>query len=452
MRSRTPKVLQPLAGQPLLCHVLAATAGLSPHATVVVLGHASDQVRAVIPSGVTVALQNEPLGTGHAARCGLAALPASVDQVLVVYGDTALVRAETLRSVLAALAEAPVTLLTARLAEPRGYGRVIRDAAGWVRQLIEEAELKPEQRSLDEVVGGVLAFDATWLSERLPLLAPHPNGEYYLTDLVKRATDEGTPARAVAADDPTEAIGINDRLQLAQAHEVIYSRVRRRLLLEVGVSMPQPASVFVEPGVAVGPDTVLLPNTHLRGTTQVGSGCVIGPSTELVDTQVGDDCRISWSVLEQAVVRDDVQIGPFCHLRPGTLLESGVRLGNFVEVKNSRVGEATHAGHFSYIGDAELGRRVNVGAGTVTCNFDGVSKHRTIVGDDVFIGSDTMLVAPVQLGAHARTGAGSVVTHDVKDGQLVVGVPARPVPGRSPRQSSAEESSEAGVARELRSE
>jgi bifunctional UDP-N-acetylglucosamine pyrophosphorylase/glucosamine-1-phosphate N-acetyltransferase len=340
------------------------------------------------------------------------------------------VRAETLRALLAALDDAPAALLIARLADPRGYGRVVRDLAGRVARLIEEAELRPEQRDLNEVVGGALAFRAGWLREHLGRLRPHPNDEYYLTDLIGIAADTGAPTRAVECDDPAEAVGINDRLQLADAHRIVYERERRRLLLDIGVSMPQPESVFVEPGVVVGRDCVLLPNTFLRGSTRVGESCVIGPSSELVDTVVGDGCRVAWSLLEQATLADDVRVGPFSHLRPGARLQPGVRLGNYVEVKNSVLGAGTHAGHFSYLGDAELGERVNVGAGTVTCNFDGRDKHRTVVGDGAFIGSDTMLIAPVRLGDGARTGAGSVVTRDVDDGQTVVGVPAREIPRR----------------------
>jgi bifunctional UDP-N-acetylglucosamine pyrophosphorylase / glucosamine-1-phosphate N-acetyltransferase len=431
MRSRIPKVLHPLAGKTLLTHVFDTVRGLQPAAVAVVLGHAGDQVRQHVPPDVSIARQGEQLGTGDAVRSAQSALPEDLDRVLVVYGDTALVRAETLQRVLDALDVAPASMLTGRLDNPFGYGRVFRNAQGRVEQLIEEAELTADQKQLDEVSCGVFAFRAPWLWDQLPRLARHPNGEYYLTDLMNAAADEGAPGVPILLDDPREGVGINDRQQLADAHGIVYERVRRRLLLDVGVSMPQPESVFVEPGVEVGPDTLLLPNTYLRGATRVGRDCTIGPNTELVDTQVGDGCQVAWSVLEGGVIRDRVHIGPFCHLRPGATLETDVHLGNFVEVKNSVLGAASHAGHFSYIGDAELGQRVNVGAGTVTCNFDGRTKSRTVIGDDAFIGSDTMLVAPVTLGAGVRTGAGSVVTRDVESGQLVVGVPARVVPGHA---------------------
>jgi len=446
MRSSLPKVLHPLAGRPLLAHVLAAAAPLGSGGTVVVLGHAGERVREQIPADAAVAWQPEPLGTGDAVRYGLAALPAAADALLVVYGDTALVRTATLRTLIDALGAAPAALLTARLDDPRGYGRVLRTPGGAIERLIEERELANDGRDLQEVVGGALAFRAGWLRERLPRLPRHANGEYYLTDLITWASEEGTPATALPAEDAAEALGINDRLQLAEAHRVVYERVRRSLLLDVGVSMPQPETVFVEPGVEVGQDTVLLPHTHLRGRTRVGAACVLGPGTELLDTSLGDRCRVSWSVLEGSSVGDEVQIGPYCHLRRGTRLDDGVKLGNFVEVKNSRVGQGTHAGHFSYIGDADLGRQVNVGAGTVTCNYDGARKHRTVIEDDVFVGSDTLLIAPIRLGSGSRTGAGSVVTRDVKPGQLVVGAPARPVPPRGPSEEEPERSPTDGTA------
>ncbi len=427
MRSRIPKVLHLLAGRPLLGHVLAAARGVDPVAVAVVLGHASEQVRRHLPPDVAIAMQGEQLGTGHAVHAAQVALPTDLDRILVVYGDTALVQTETLRRVLSALDDAPASMLTACLPDPFGYGRVFRDEHQRVTRLVEEVDLVGDEHQVAEVSCGTFGFRANWLWEHLPLLPRHTNGEYYLTDLMNLASAEGSPAIPVLLDDPREGVGINDRLQLADAHQIVYERERRRLLLRVGVTMPHPDSVFVEPGVKVGSDTVLLPNTHLRGATRVGRDCVIGPGTELVDSEVGDECQVAWSVLEGAVVEDRVHIGPYSHLRTGARVKSGVHLGNFVEVKNSTLGEGSHAGHFSYIGDADIGQRVNVGAGTITCNFDGHNKHRTVVGDDVFIGSDTMLVAPIQIGDRARTGAGSVVTRDVAADQLVVGVPARPV-------------------------
>lgn len=437
MRSRLPKVLHPLAGRPLLWYACAATRDLGT-SRIVVVGQDAESVRKAVPSDFASRLQARPGGTADAVRAAIPALPPDLGYLLVVYADTALVRPSTLRRLLAELDHAPAALLTARLSDPRGYGRVFRDPGGRVARLVEQRELREEERAADEVVGGALAFRFEWARDRLAALQPHHGGEYYLTDLITVAAQEGTPAIPIVAEDPSEAVGINDRLQLAHAHRLIYERVRRRLMLEDGVSMSHPESVFVEVGVEVGPDTVLLPNTFLRGETRVGANCVIGPNTELMDTRVGDFCHVGWSVLEGSDVADHVHIGPFSHLRPGARIDERVHLGNFVEVKHSQVGAGTHVGHVSYLGDSQIGRDVNVGAGTITCNYDGQRKHRTVVGDGAFIGSDTMLVAPVTLGDGARTGAGSVVTRDVADHQLVVGAPARPVPGKVRRQPRAD--------------
>ncbi|HNR46705.1 MAG TPA: DapH/DapD/GlmU-related protein, partial [Anaerolineaceae bacterium] len=274
-------------------------------------------------------------------------------------------------------------------------------------------------------------FRANWLWSALRRIPLSPKGEYYLTDTVALAVAEGLAVQAVCLDDPTEAMGINTRVHLAEAEALLRRRTNTALMLS-GVTLIDPDHTYIEPGVQIGADTIIYPNTYLRGATRIGSGCAIGPNTILEDTTVGDRCTILAAVTEKAVIEDEVSMGPFCRLRKGAHLQRGVHMGNFGEVKDSTLGPGTKMGHFSYIGNAQIGANVNIGAGTITCNYDGEHKHPTEIGDEVFIGSDTMLVAPVKLGAGARTGAGAVVTHDVAPGEIVVGVPARPLRKHNP--------------------
>jgi bifunctional UDP-N-acetylglucosamine pyrophosphorylase/glucosamine-1-phosphate N-acetyltransferase len=300
----------------------------------------------------------------------------------------------------------------------------VRDAAGRVIAIVEEDQATPEQRAICELNAGVYCFDGAWLWPHLAALPVSPRGEYFLTDTVAQAVAEGRTVEAVAAEGVEEVMGVNTRVQLAMAEQALRQRVRQRLML-AGVTMMDPASVFVDATVEVGPDTVILPNCLLEGATRIGSDCVIGPGSRVVDSTIGQDCQIVNSVVEGSVIGDGVHVGPFSHLRRGAVLRSGVHVGNFAEIKNSAVGAGSHVGHFSYLGDAALGERVNVGAGTITCNYDGRRKNATTIGDDVLLGSDTLLVAPVRVGRGARTGAGAVITHDVPDGALVTGVPGR---------------------------
>jgi bifunctional UDP-N-acetylglucosamine pyrophosphorylase/glucosamine-1-phosphate N-acetyltransferase len=295
-----------------------------------------------------------------------------------------------------------------------------------VQAIVEEAEATAEQLAIQELNSGVYCFQAAWLWEALRRIPLSPKGEYYLTDLVGIAVSDGLSVQAISASDPNELIGINTRLHLAEAESILRQRINRDWML-AGVTLADPATSYIEAGVTIGQDTVIWPNTHLRGKTVIGANCTIGPNTIIADSQVGEQCKIIASVLEKAILEDHVEVGPFAHLRKGAHLARGVHMGNFGEVKNSYLGPDTKMGHFSYIGDATIGEDVNIGAGTITCNFDGERKNPTIIGSNVFIGSDTMLVAPVKLGDRARTGAGSVVTKDVQPDTLVVGVPARAI-------------------------
>lgn len=429
MRSTRPKVLHAVAGTPLIQRVLDLAEQVGARDPVLVLGHQADQVRAALPSCVRTVVQAPQLGTGHAVQAAAELLRAHArERLLVLYGDAALVRPASLRRLvdLPVGPRAPLALLTARVKDPGGYGRVVRGGDGMVVRLVEEAEATDAERAIDEVHSGVLLAWQPWLWEHLWRLPRRPKGEFYLTDLVNLANEEGQTVLASPVDDEEEVHGVNDRAQLAQANAILWRRAAERLMAS-GVTILDPAHTYIEPGVEIEPDAVVHPGCHLRGTTRIGTGCEIGPDTEIVDSAVGEGSRVWRSVLEGARVGRDVRIGPFAHLRPGAMIEDGVTLGNYAEVKGSRIGAGTQMHHFSYVGDADLGANVNVGAGTITANFDSETrlKNRTVVEDDASLGTDTLLVAPVRVGARAMTGAGAVVTRDIPADEVWAGVPAR---------------------------
>ena len=426
MRSRLPKVLHPLAGRPLLAHVVEAARALGPEAVYVVHGHGGGQVRAALGGlPVTWVEQAEQLGTGHAVAQALPRIPDG-HQVLVLYGDVPLLRSETLRRLLkAAEAGAPgergLALLTAELPDPTGYGRILRDADGRVTGIVEEGDASAEQRALREVNTGVLAAPAgrlrAWL-ERID--NRNAQGEYYLTDVVALAVLEGVPVRAVPAEDPAEVQGVNDRLQLA-ALERLWQRRAAEGLMRQGVTLLDPDRLDLRGEVVCGTDVTLDVGVVLEGRVELGDGVRVGPYAVLKDVRLGEGCEVlAHSVLEGVEAGAGVRIGPFARLRPGTRLADGVRVGNFVELKAAEVGEGSKINHLSYVGDASVGRDVNIGAGTITCNYDGHRKHRTVIEDEAFIGSDTQLVAPVRVGRRATIGAGSTITKDAPPGELTL--------------------------------
>ena len=348
--------------------------------------------------------------------------------VLVTTADMPLLTAETLSALVKTQQRhtGPMTMLTVLADDPRGFGRVVRTADGMVQRIVEEIQATPDELKIRELNASVYCFSADWLWEALKRIPLSPKGEYFLTDLAGIAVAEGRPVQAVISPDPVETIGINTRIHLAEAEAVMRQRVNRSWML-AGVTLIDPASTYIEPDVHIGQDTVIWPNSYLHGATAIGEGCVIGPNTIIHDSRLGNNCQVLASVLEKAMLEDNVQVGPFARLRTGAHLADGVHMGNFGEIKNSYLGAGTKMGHFSYIGDATIGEEVNIGAGTITCNYDGDKKHHTEIGAGAFIGSDTMLVAPVKLGEGARTGAGSVVTKDVAEHTLVVGIPARAI-------------------------
>lgn len=426
MRSKTPKVLHPILGKPMLRHVLDAVKPLDPIETVVVVGHKADDVRATFADDVTFAVQSPQLGTGHAVQQAQPALEGKADIVLVTPSDLPLISTQSLEQ-LAQLVETgfgPVAMLTVERENPLGFGRIVRNNQGYVEAIVEEAACTPEQKAIRELNVGVYAFKTDWLWENLEKIPLSAKGEYYVTDLIGMAVAQGEQVQAEVLADPVEALGINTRAHLAQVEIAMRQRVNQKWM-EAGVTMIDPATTYIGLDVSIGQDTVIHPNTHLVGKTTIGEDCVIGPDSYVEDSTIGNACEIRFSVVEQAIMEDDVDIGPFGHLRKGAHLAEGVHMGNFGEVKNSYLGPGTKMGHFSYLGDITTGKNVNIGAGTITCNYDGENKHKTNVGDGAFIGSDTMLVAPVNIGNHAKTGAGSVVTKDVPDDSVAYGVPAR---------------------------
>lgn len=431
MRSALPKVLHPLCGRPMLAYVLDAWASTGPGTTaarpVVVYSPSVDAVATVFAERATFALQDEPRGTGDALRAALAGVPADVSEILVLSGDVPLVTGADLEAILDARRadDAALAIASVFSADPGDLGRVVRGEFGTVERIVEARDADPEELEANEVNAGIYAFDAVWLRRRIgALTASAATGELYLTDLVRLAREDGRIVAAVGFEDDGRFDGINDRSQLAAAEWTLRVRLNEAHM-RAGVTMRDPSTVYLDWDVDLAPDVTLEPNVILRGATTVGAGSVIGPFSQLIDSTVGERATVWASVVERSVIEDEATVGPFSHLRPKSVVGRGAEVGNFAELKNTRLGAGSKQHHNSYLGDADVGERVNVGAGTITANYDGATKHRTTIGDGAFLGVDTMLVAPVVVGEGARTGAGAVVTRDVPPGKLAVGVPAR---------------------------
>ena len=440
MKSSLPKVLHQLCGRPMLAFVLdawEATAldeGGRPRA-VVVYSPPVQAVREVFAERADFALQDEPRGTGDAVRAGLTAVAEDAAEVLVLSGDVPLITAADLDAILDARREddAAIALATVFAADPDRLGRVVRSEFGTVERIVEAKDATEDELAGNEVNAGLYAFDAAWLRRRIGSLEPSPaTGELYLTELIRLAREDGRLVSAVAFDDDGRFDGINDRSHLAAAEWNL--RVRRNEAhMRDGVTMRDPSTVYLDWDVTLAPDVTLEPNVVLRGRTSVGEGSTIGAGSQLIDSIVGVGARVWASIVESSTIEDGATVGPFSHLRPGSVVGSHAEVGNFAELKNARLGARSKQHHMSYLGDAEIGEGANIGAGSITANYDGVRKHRTTIGAGAFIGVDTMIVAPRDIGAGAKTGAGAVVTRDVPPGKLAVGVPARIRDPRPPK-------------------
>ena len=429
MRSRIPKPLHRICGKEMIRYpVELLQAAGADRVIVVVSPDNRDAIEPVLGDTVEYAVQKQPDGTGGAVASCAPLLEGQAEKVLVTGGDSPLVSLDSVARLLDKHTShaAQMTLLTAPGVMQSDLGRVIMDN-GRVSGILEAADagksLGALERDACNVNAGVYCFETQWLWRAIKRVRPSPSGELYLTALAALGARDGAGVFATEAGDPVEALGVNDRAQLANAEAIMRDRIRGRWLMG-GVTMIDPDSVYIDAGAAIGMDTVILPNTIITGRTVIGENCEIGPNSVIRDSSIGNNCRVTSSALEEATMEDDTDIGPFSHLRPGAYLESGVHIGNYVEVKESRFKAGAVMGHFGYAGDATIGERVNVGAGMITCNYDGKDKHRTVVEDDAFIGCDTMLVAPVTVGEGSVTGAGAVVTRDVPPARLVVGVPA----------------------------
>jgi bifunctional UDP-N-acetylglucosamine pyrophosphorylase/glucosamine-1-phosphate N-acetyltransferase len=453
MRSSTPKVLHALCGRPMILHVLDTLVELPLQRIVVVVGHGAEHVTKTVHEQLATEMpiefveQRVQRGTGDAASVGLTPFADSVDaedDVLVLTADTPLLRAETLADLATEhrLTEAAATLLTTEVDDPTGYGRVIRDDRGAVDRIVEQADANDAEQAITEINPSIYCFRRTYLAPALRRLSPeNAQGEYYLTDVIEVLRRTGHLVVAVSAADPTETLGVNDRAQLAAAEQLLRARINERWMRE-GVSMTDPARTYVDATVELEPDVRLLPGVVLEGRTVIGSGSVIGPDCRLVDTVVGEDAVIAQTVARESEIGDRVTIGPYASLRPGTRVAMDAHLGTFVETKNADIGEGAKVPHLAYIGDATIGPRANIGAGTITANYDGREKHRTTVGADARIGSNTVLVAPVEVGEGAYTGAGAIVNRDVPPFSLAKGVPAQIDEGWAERQAEAEHDDE----------
>jgi bifunctional UDP-N-acetylglucosamine pyrophosphorylase/glucosamine-1-phosphate N-acetyltransferase len=423
MKSDLAKALHPLAGRPLVQYVLEAAAGVGPEKIVLVLGHQADKVRSAVGRlRLEIVLQAEQLGTGHAVQQAGEAISRGTGPVLVLCADTPLVTTKTLQDLieLHQKSRAAMTFITTTLDDPFGYGRVVRGKTG-VMRVVEEKDATAQQKKIQDVNAGIYCFERKFLLSSLALLGKNnAQKEYYLPDIVELAKKKKLRVSAFRCGDPHEIMGVNSRFDLSQAEAIVRRRINRQWMLE-GVTMPDPETVFVGNEVRLGRDVVLYPNTRIEGTTRIGAACVVYPGSRIVDSVIADNVTVKdSSVIEESDIAAGAVVGPFAHLRPGSKIGARAKIGNFVEVKKSTIGDGSKASHLSYIGDTTVGRDVNIGAGVIICNYDGYAKYPTVIGDNVFVGSDSQLVAPVNIGRGALIAAGSTITRDVPADALAI--------------------------------
>lgn len=454
MRSRLTKMLHPVAGRPMFDAALAAASGCDPVQTVLVVspGNAEELRAYAAPRypGLDFVVQNEQLGTGHAPAMALPLLDPTIDDVMILFGDHPLDTPQMVADTLAEHRASGALVTMAACLHPTGgqHGRVTRDGAGRITRITEWRELAGEGAGPKEINSGIHCFRLPWLAGQLPRLPLHASNEYYLTDLIAVAAAEAQPGGpwpiAAVTVDLGAAMGVNNRVHLAEAERLARGAINEAHML-AGVTIADPAATYIDYDVTIGPDTTILPGSTLTGRTTIGAGCTIGPAARIRDSEVADGATIRDSTIEESSVGPETDIGPYSHLRPGVRLAGGVHVGNFVELKNSTIGSGTAIGHVGYLGDTTVGTGVNIGAGVITANYDGQAKHRTIIGDGAFIGVDTILRAPVEVGPGAITGGGSFVNRDVPAGQKVVGTPARPIPRHARAEGRATGSAESAT-------
>jgi bifunctional UDP-N-acetylglucosamine pyrophosphorylase / glucosamine-1-phosphate N-acetyltransferase len=425
MKSADPKVLHRAGDFSLIEHVLRAADALSPATTVVIVGHLSDRVKASLATrpGLRFALQEPQLGTGHALRQAAPHLAGLSGTVVLLSGDVPLLRPATLRTLVEAHRSrgAAATVLTARVDRPDGYGRIVRDEHGGIAAIVEHKDATPAERAIDEINSGIYAFALGPLVPALEAIgAANAQGEYYLPDLVKIFRGRGLAVETVSLDDPREILGVNSRRELADVTAILRT-MRNEELMAAGVTLIDPASAWVGPDVTVGADTILHPHVYLEGRTRIGSGCEIHASVRIVDSTIDDGVVVNnFCVIAESHIRAGARIGPFAHIRPQSDVGEGAHVGNFTELKKTTLGKGSKANHLTYLGDATIGEQVNIGAGTITCNYDGTHKHQTVIEDGAFVGSDSQLIAPVTVGQGAYVGTGTTVREDVPSGALAV--------------------------------
>jgi bifunctional UDP-N-acetylglucosamine pyrophosphorylase/glucosamine-1-phosphate N-acetyltransferase len=432
MKSNRAKVLHELGGAPLIAHVVRAAQALEPRSIIVIVGHQAEEVEratlAEVGELASFVVQEKQRGTGDAVESARSLLENSDSLVLVLSGDVPMIRVETLQKLIESHNDtgAACSILSVRLENPTGYGRIVRDARGAFRKIVEQRDATEEERQVREINSGIYCFEAKELYRALRKVEPkNDQGEYYLTDVAEIILGSGGRVSVYVINDPREVSGINTRAELAEFENLIRRSAIRRLMLESGVTFIDPSHAYISAEAQIGRDTIIHPNVTIEGKTVIGEGCLILAGARITNSRLGDNVTVKdHSIIVDSQIESNCSVGPFAHLRMNALLEEKATVGNFVEVKKSRLKRGAKAMHLTYLGDATIGERTNIGAGTVTCNYDGVNKHETIVEDDVKIGSDTMLVAPVRVGARSKTGAGSVVTRDVPPDSLVAGVPA----------------------------